>query len=61
MSMLDFKKNFRWVNYTANPRNWKHSYWMALGDGDTIGAAGTSSFCGSTCKKVTFEITSTVA
>jgi hypothetical protein len=34
---------------------------MAVGDGDTIGVAGTNSFCGATCKKTTFEITSTVA
>ena len=43
MTITDFKKNFQWVMYTFNPATWKHAYWMALGDGDTIGTPGVSS------------------
>lgn len=34
---------------------------MALGNANTIGVAGTSSYCGATCKKTSFNITSSVA
>ena len=61
MTDANFKSYLSWVNYTLNPKAWKHSYWMALGDGDTIGDAGTTTYCGPTCKKTVFEITSTVS
>ena len=61
MTVTDFKAQFSWVNYTLNPKAWKHSYWMALGDGDTIGVPGTTTNCGATCKKTVFEITSTIS
>ena len=34
---------------------------MALGNANTIGTAGTSSYCGSTCKQTKFNITSSVS
>lgn len=34
---------------------------MALGDGDQVGGAGTTSYCGATCKRTTFDIYSEVA
>lgn len=62
MSMTDFKANFQWVDYTYNPTTtWKQAYWMALGDGNTVGTTGTTSYCGSTCKRTVFDVTSTVA
>lgn len=62
MTNTDFKTNFSWVDYSYNPKTtWKQAYWLALGDGNTVGTTGTTSYCGPTCKRTTFDVTSTVA
>jgi len=57
----DFLTHFTSFGYNHDPRTKFQSYWMALGNANTIGVAGTSGYCGSTCKKTLFNITSSVA
>jgi hypothetical protein len=40
MTVADFKIQFSSLNFTYDSSNWKLSYWMARGNGDTIGVAG---------------------
>jgi hypothetical protein len=61
MTVDAFKSHFTSMAFNYDPTNWKHSYWLARGDGDQVGTAGTTSYCGSTCKRTTFNVTSPVA
>jgi hypothetical protein len=60
MTVADFKAHFTNISYNYDSSNWKLAYWMARGDGDQVGVAGSSSYCGATCKRTTFDVTSTV-
>lgn len=60
MSETDFFNNFYWLTYNEAPENLKLAYWLAL-DNKTIGVAGKTTTCGSTCKRVVFNVTSSVA
>ena len=61
MQVADFKNQFTTLGYNYDPTNLKQSYWLAINNGDTYGVAGTTSYCGSTCKRTYFNLTSTVA
>jgi hypothetical protein len=61
MTVADFKAHFTSLAFNYDPTNWFLSYWLARGDGDTVGVAGTTTYCGATCKRATFNVTSTVA
>lgn len=61
MTVEDFKANFNTLIYTQNNTNLSHAYWLAKGNGDTIGTNGTTSFCGSSCKRSRFIIRSSVS
>ena len=61
MQVVDFKNQFTTLGYNYDPTNLKQSYWLAINNGDTYGVAGTTSYCGSTCKRTYFNLTSTVA
>jgi hypothetical protein len=43
MRVEDFAKHFTSLAYNYDPTNWFQSYWLARGDGDSIGVPGTSS------------------
>lgn len=60
MTVADVATNFVYISYNYDPTNWKQSYWLAIGNGDTFGVNGTSKYCGSTCKRNVFNITSPV-
>lgn len=59
MTVEDTKTYFYNVTYTWDPSNWKHNYWLA--SPSYVGSTGSSSYCGSTCKRTTFAIKSNVA
>ena len=61
MTIADFMSHFDSYLWNFNPALWKESYWMALGNADTIGVSGSSSYCGKTCKRSVFNVTSSVA
>lgn len=61
MRAEDFPTYFTEVVDVLNPDNKFQSYWLAIGNADTFGTAGTTSYCGSLCKRNTFTITSPVA
>jgi len=61
MTVDAFKSHFTSMAFNYDPTNWKLSYWLARGDGDQVGTAGTTAYCGSTCKRTTFNVTSPVA
>jgi hypothetical protein len=42
MKVEDFKTYFEYMSITPDTSNWKHSYWMKLGNANTIGTAGTN-------------------
>lgn len=60
MTVDDFKIHFTSLTATCDSSNWKLSYWLALGDGHTVGVAGTTSYCGSLCKRSSFTIYSPI-
>jgi hypothetical protein len=43
MTVEDFGKHFTSLAFNYDPSNWFQSYWLARGDGDTYGVAGTAS------------------
>lgn len=61
MKAEDFKTYFSSIVAVRNPDGRFHSYWLATGNADTFGTAGTSTYCGATCKRNTFTINSSVA
>jgi hypothetical protein len=61
MTVEDFGKHFTSLAYNYDPTNWFQSYWLARGDGDTVGVAGTTSYCGATCKRTSFSVNSAVS
>lgn len=61
MSIEDYLVAFDSSVYSWDPTHWHHSYWMALGNGDQIGTAGTDIDCGATCMQTKFLITSPIA
>lgn len=61
MTVADFQLNFYFICMNYDSTNMKQSYWMALGNGNTLGVTGTSTYCGAQCKRTTFSITSPVA
>lgn len=61
MTVDDFRSHFESLAFNYDPSSWFLSYWLARGDGHTVGVAGSSSRCGTTCKRATFSVTSTVA
>ena len=61
ITVEDFKSHFASLAYNYDPTNWNLSYWLARGDGDTVGVAGTTSYCGALCKRSTFTIYSAVS
>lgn len=40
MTVADFKIQFSSLNFTYDSSNWKLSYWLARGNGHTVGVAG---------------------
>lgn len=60
MTVADFKIQFSNLVATYDSSNWKLSYWLARGDGHTVGVAGTTSSCGSLCKRSSFTIYSPI-
>ena len=60
MTVEDYVKYFSFQTFNYNPDNLFHSYWLAVGNGDTFGVNGTTPYCGSTCKRTTFTVTSAV-
>ena len=60
MTATDFKAHFTNISYNYDSSNWQLAYWMARGDGNNVGVAGTSSYCGAACKRTTFDVTSPV-
>ncbi len=60
MTVADFKAHFTNISFNYDSSNWKLAYWLARGDGPSVGVAGTTSYCGAACKKTTFDVTSPV-
>jgi hypothetical protein len=60
MTVADFKAHFTNISYNYDSSAWHLAYWLARGDGHTVGVPGTSSYCGSACKRTTFDVTSPV-
>lgn len=58
MTVEDFKKWFADAAFTWDPSEWYHAYWMALGDGDQVGAPARSRTCGSHCMESKFIVKS---
>jgi hypothetical protein len=56
----DFLTHFSSFGYNHDPRNKFQAYWLALGNANIIGVAGTSAYCGSRCRLTKFNITSSV-
>ena len=61
LQVTDFAAQFSFVSYNLDPTPLKNSYWLAINNADTYGVAGTSSYCGATCKRTLFTVTSAVA
>lgn len=61
MRAEDLPTYFTSIVDVKNPDNKYQSYWLALGNADTFGSAGSSTYCGSTCKRNTYTVTSSVA
>jgi len=61
MSVVAFKGRFTDMDFNYDPTNWKHSYWMARGNGHWVGVPGITNECGSTCKRTKFLVTSPIA
>jgi len=57
----DFKTYFYNVNYTVDTTNLVRTSWVQIGNADTFGVAGTSTYCGAGCKMNTFTIRNTSA
>ena len=60
MKVEDFKTYFADLYFNVDTSNWHLSYWLKLGNADTIGKTGNWGTCGSTCKNNKFTITSPV-
>ena len=48
ISLSDFlnPNYFNFITQNYNPATWFNSYWLALGNGDAYGVAGTTTYCG---------------
>lgn len=59
MTATDYQLYFNQTSYSINTSNMVLTSWLRLGDANTIGVAGTSTYCGSVCKLNTFTIKNT--
>lgn len=59
MTVNDFKLYFYNVSYTVDTTNLVRTSWVQIGNADTFGVAGNTTYCGTVCKQNTFTIKNT--
>ena len=59
MTADDFKLYFYNLSYTPNTTNLVRTSWVQIGNADTFGIAGNTTYCGTVCKQNTFTIKNT--
>jgi hypothetical protein len=61
MTAADYKNKLYATSYQLDVHSMFHTYWSAFGNADKLGITGNTKFCGSTCRRYDFKITSNVA
>ena len=59
MTAADFKLYFYNISWTIDTTNLVRTSWVQIGNADTFGVAGTTTFCGTFCRQNTFTIRNT--